>query len=391
MPGGMYALVPGAALLPGVLKGAGDTVAGWQDVFNSGLATNYFTGESVSGTVAFEARFMSAVTLTEIALTWGGSTAARTALKEDGEAAGSAGERSALRSVDDFTSSNVATDAIDGRVSTLEPSNPNSISLKRNGDRLTIDQGSTPTCGPTSCAMVLDTAGRPVNLKQLIVQADVRANGTTMPKLAEALNANGLESRRVLNVTIDDLANATMNGDPAIVRMSLDRGGHAVVVDGVTVRNGQKMVAIRDPALGRQYFTPVDEFMKKFSGEAIFTKNKMNKFSKEIFDMKFDEVVKIFGEEISINSVLVIEGGRCYLTTTTENYQNNPKIEVFCPGLEEKLDSLVGGWIGGASYCDEAIVVGKLFKSTVRSNFASIYEVKEISLLRDGSAHLVKF
>ncbi|WP_430542146.1 hemagglutinin repeat-containing protein [Xanthomonas sacchari] len=94
MPGGMYALVPGAALLPGVLKGAGDTVAGWQDVFNSGLATNYFTGESVSGTAAFDARFMSVVTLTEMALTWGGSTAARTGLREVAEAAGNAGERS---------------------------------------------------------------------------------------------------------------------------------------------------------------------------------------------------------------------------------------------------------------------------------------------------------
>lgn len=117
----------------------------------------------------------------------------------------------------------------------------------------------------------------------------------------------------------------------------------------------------------------------------------MNKFSKEIFNMKFDEVSKIFGEEISIKSILVIEGGRCYLTAMPENYQNNPKIEVFCPGLEEKLDSLVGGWVGGASYCDEAIVVGKLCKPTSRSNFASVYEVKEVSLLRDESTYLLRF
>jgi filamentous hemagglutinin len=77
---------------------------------------------------------------------------------------------------------------------------------------------------------------------------------------------------RVVGATIEDLASATAFGDPAIVRLSLDRGGHAVVVDGITIRKGQTVVAIRDPALGRQYFTPVEEFKLKFSGEAIFTK-----------------------------------------------------------------------------------------------------------------------
>jgi len=32
--------------------------------------------------------------------------------------------------------------------------------------------------------------------------------------------------------------------------MKLDRGYHAVVVDGITVRNGQPVIAIRDPAGG---------------------------------------------------------------------------------------------------------------------------------------------
>jgi len=54
--------------------------------------------------------------------------------------------------------------------------------------------------------------------------------------------------------------------------MKLDRGGHAIVVDGITVRQGQQVVAIRDPALGRQYFTPIDEFSQKFSGSVVFTK-----------------------------------------------------------------------------------------------------------------------
>ncbi|MDZ7919266.1 hypothetical protein [Rhodoferax sp.] len=63
-----------------------------------------------------------------------------------------------------------------------------------------------------------------------------------------------------MGATVEDIAAATANGDPAIVRMTLDRGGHAVVVDGVTVRNGKQVVAIRDPAGGRQYFTPIEEF-----------------------------------------------------------------------------------------------------------------------------------
>ncbi|WP_237398869.1 cysteine peptidase family C39 domain-containing protein [Stenotrophomonas maltophilia] len=153
----------------------------------------------------------------------------------------------------------------------LEPGNPSSSSLPRFGDRLLIDQGQLPTCGPTSCAMVLDTAGKKVDLGAIIIQSNVRAEGTTMPALAQVLRNNGLSSTRRASVTIEELAKATAKGDPAIVRMSLDRGGHAVVVDGVTMRNGQYVVAIRDPAMGRQYFTPIDEFKRKFSGEAIIT------------------------------------------------------------------------------------------------------------------------
>lgn len=156
-------------------------------------------------------------------------------------------------------------------VGNLEPGNPASTSIPRNGDRLVLNQGNLPTCGPTSCGMVLDTAGKSVDVSALINQSGVTAQGTTMPRLAATLNNNGLTATRVLGASMEDLAAATAKGDPAIVRMSLDRGGHAVVVDGITVRNGQEVVAIRDPALGRQYFTPVNEFAQKFSGEVIYT------------------------------------------------------------------------------------------------------------------------
>ncbi|EOG5457238.1 hemagglutinin repeat-containing protein [Cronobacter turicensis] len=157
-------------------------------------------------------------------------------------------------------------------VGNLEPGNSASTSMPRNGDRLVINQGNLPTCGPNSCAMVLDTAGIKVDVGQLITQSGVTAKGTTMARLSNVLNQNGLSAKRVTGVSMESLAKATSKGDPAIVRMSLDRGGHAVVVDGITIRNGQQVVAIRDPALGRQYFTPIDEFRQKFSGEAIFTK-----------------------------------------------------------------------------------------------------------------------
>jgi hypothetical protein len=157
-------------------------------------------------------------------------------------------------------------------VGNLEPGNPSSTSIPRSGDRLVINQGQLPTCGPVSCGMVLNTAGIEVDIGVVIAESGVSRSGTTMPKLVKVLNENGLPTERVLRATVEDIAAATAKGDPAIVRMNLDRGGHAVVVDGVTVRNGQPVVAIRDPAGGRQYFTPVDEFRANFSGEAAITK-----------------------------------------------------------------------------------------------------------------------
>ena len=121
-------------------------------------------------------------------------------------------------------------------IGNLDIGNPTSVSLPRSGERLVLNQGNLPTCGPTSCAMVLDTAGKSFDLGELIVQSGVTASGTTMPKLASVLNGNGLAAQRVLSATIGDLAAATAAGNPAIVRMTLERGGHAVVVDGVTMR-----------------------------------------------------------------------------------------------------------------------------------------------------------
>lgn len=43
------------------------------------------------------------------------------------------------------------------------------------------------------------------------------------------------------------------------------------VVDGITTRQGQMVVAIKDPALRRQYLAPFNEFTQRFSGHTILT------------------------------------------------------------------------------------------------------------------------
>ncbi|WP_428036073.1 cysteine peptidase family C39 domain-containing protein [Amphritea sp.] len=160
-------------------------------------------------------------------------------------------------------------------VGQLEPGNPRSTSIPRNGDRLVLNQGQLPTCGPNSCAMVLDSSGKTYDLNKLIVDSKVTSQGAYMGDMAKALRNQGLDAARVRNrVSVDELAEATSGGNPAVVATRLDRGGHAVVVDGITTRQGQQFVAIRDPALGRQYFTPLDEFAQRFNGQAILTNPK---------------------------------------------------------------------------------------------------------------------
>ncbi|WP_109400736.1 cysteine peptidase family C39 domain-containing protein [Proteus sp. TJ1640] len=161
------------------------------------------------------------------------------------------------------------------KVGNLEPGNPLSTSIVRNGERLVLNQRNLPTCGPNSCAMVMDTSGLKHDLGKLITDAKVTSQGARMNNLASAMRNQGLtDARFISRVSVEDLAAATSKGNPAIVAMKLDRGGHAVVVDGITVRNGKTVVAIRDPALGRQYFTPIDEFKSKFIGQAIITSPK---------------------------------------------------------------------------------------------------------------------
>jgi hypothetical protein len=134
--------------------------------------------------------------------------------------------------------------------------------------------------------MILDTLGLPYDLNKLVIQTRVPQNKGAFPNdVAISLRQNGVTAARsVVRQSIDDLKRATSQGHPALVVVNLeqlngDPRPHFVIVDGITTRQGQEVVAIRDPAGGRQYFTPVGEFSqrfisKRYNGAAILTNPK---------------------------------------------------------------------------------------------------------------------
>lgn len=152
-------------------------------------------------------------------------------------------------------------------------------SMGRNGDRVVIDQRyisnvGDVACGPTACAMVMNDRGQWANISQIAKDANlVPGWGTDVVGLSSALQKNGLSSARwAVGASVDDLAAATSRGNAAIAHVDLDvGGGHFVVVDGVTTRLGNSVVAVRDPGTGTQYFVPVKEFSKKFTGQVVYT------------------------------------------------------------------------------------------------------------------------
>ena len=150
-------------------------------------------------------------------------------------------------------------------------------SIPRNGNRLVLDQGMAPTCGHNSCGMVLDTLGNSVDVAKLIEKVPPGDLGI-FPKQVEALmKAEGVDAVALERRNVDDLARYTADGVPVVVRIVDKTGGtdfsHFVVVDGVTTRNGVRVVAIRDPQ-GKQYFSPAGTFQTNFTGDVILPKPK---------------------------------------------------------------------------------------------------------------------
>ncbi|WP_276312244.1 hemagglutinin repeat-containing protein [Variovorax guangxiensis] len=155
-------------------------------------------------------------------------------------------------------------------------------SIPRNGNRLVLDQGMAPTCGHNSCGMVLDTLGNSVDVAKLIEKVPPGDLGI-FPKQVEALmKAEGVDAVALGRRNVDDLARYTADGVPVVVRIVDKTGGtdfsHFVVVDGVTTRNGVRVVAIRDPQgkqyFSQQYFSPAGTFQTNFTGDVILPKPK---------------------------------------------------------------------------------------------------------------------
>jgi filamentous hemagglutinin len=100
-------------------------------------------------------------------------------------------------------------------------------------------------------------------------QVKMTPTGTYLSDLKQLIQQNGVNVRGNPSTTIDDIKYGTRNGKPAIVEIKLPGGRHAVVVDGITTRNGIEVVAVRDP-WGTQYFEPVISFKEKIGYGAIF-------------------------------------------------------------------------------------------------------------------------
>ena len=95
-----------------------------------------------------------------------------------------------------------------------------------------------------SCAMVLDTLGKPVTVESLIASVRPTEKGILSKDVADMLCRNKVETIFLNGRTINDLSRYTDKGTPVIVRIIDSKNpqdfSHFVVVDGITERSGQK-------------------------------------------------------------------------------------------------------------------------------------------------------
>jgi hypothetical protein len=103
----------------------------------------------------------------------------------------------------------------------------------------------------------------------------------TVPEL---LRENGVhDASDVKPQTVDQLGDATQNGDPAIASVKRVAGkdkqtgqpiteGHAVTVEKVVTNpDGSRSVVYSDPATGTRQSVPESDFNKEYNGYAITT------------------------------------------------------------------------------------------------------------------------
>jgi len=143
--------------------------------------------------------------------------------------------------------------------------------LGRNGDRIVLLQGPNPTCGPVCAAMIAEGEGLIALPENFIVIARqngwLSANGMLRRDLPKLLDEFRIASREMTGQNLNQLATATAGGRPAIVRLK-GADGHFVIVDGVTTRMGERVVAIRNPH-GQQYFQRVADFEAQWDNSMV--------------------------------------------------------------------------------------------------------------------------
>ena len=167
-----------------------------------------------------------------------------------------------------------------GRFTPSQPLDASGQPIVRTNDRggVLVQPNGSVTCGQHSCGMVLNTQGRPVAVDDIISEFPPNSpDGTSISRVSSALRSNGVNPVTLAHgrVTVDNLADFTSNGRPAIAHIRTGENRfHYVVVDGVTNRGGQRVVAIRDPAGSRTpnngvYYETLESFSNRFTGNAI--------------------------------------------------------------------------------------------------------------------------
>lgn len=112
--------------------------------------------------------------------------------------------------------------------------------------------------------------------------------------------------------------------------------------------------------------------------------------SESVISEIFAHSEKLLGKSVAINAVLVLRGGECYLVPSLDSHDTVQRIEIYAPGLEEKLHASVACWVGGSAiYFDTVKVAGVLRAGTTRRNPLSISDLCSLVLRRDDETYRI--
>lgn len=110
----------------------------------------------------------------------------------------------------------------------------------------------------------------------------------------------------------------------------------------------------------------------------------------ELFLLPDCELIDLYGKKIRLKGALVISRGECFFIPDVDSLGLNKRVDIYCPGLERRLDLSVGGWVGGpASYLDVVEIIGVIHEGTTRGEFASLSNIDGLILEREGERFVV--